>query len=551
MFVLLNRNGISVYKDLLTDVFQIKEVHREQLLGDPYDYIGTVLPEGRKNYLYYSGADFLGQVSLLDGILEPKNTPFIVLDAYDELRDRLHNEQGSIEIHLPTIMINGERTPLILTNFLPTLGPVNGVGTYSPLTIKYSSSTKKYGWVFYDLRIIVIDEPELAIAMAYNSNRNYTLPAPILTKTSNTIQNPTPSNPLAIANVTQNQPITVTTLTEHGLYNGDKVTIYGVTGHATVNNSAASPYWYVKRINNKSFEIYTDANLTSPVPNSLNAGTGGFLYGYKLPYEHFFTYKLKNDTRKLSTLPYSEVIPFNFQTANEVNNISGDVTIEIPYLTHLVDDTNLEGFLADTYEIIIGKYNQDLTNPYIPNKDRPYKENSIVVMGSYSLFSGSTQSLTKVQTLTATSYNNLVSTVQTLIANTTYKTDPNNPAYDILYSLPVKHYDVLSLPQTLYTAKGVWFLGNVLYKQHAEQYRLKLEVIIPADKWNASTNPTFEIGNPLMQEKFISEVAFYIQSAINQKTGLAIPGPYIYAKIAPAIKKNNQTDITLSIELDF
>lgn len=550
MLVLLNRKGTTPDRELFTDTWKLTQVYREQLLGDPYTFVGVTQPAGRTNYLYYKGAELLGIKNLLRGIMPTATTPFIVLDFADEIKDRIYDGNKEFEVHLPCILLQGETTPIILTNPNPTLLDYEGVGTYSGLYLKYTSNTSpiRYGWVFYDLRIVVIDHPELATVMGYNSNRNFTLPTPQLTTNGNTKQKPTPSTPILITNVSYPGTITITTIGNHNLVLGDLVHIEGVLGTIEANSPSVDSYFYAKPITTitdptgvRTFEIYLDSLMTIPVVGSAVYTGGGLIYGHRLPYEYFFTYRLIGGHYK--TLPYAEVIPFNWQEGGlPSDSTSATLDVRFDFLTHLVDiDTaRLEGFNATGFEIIIGKYTQSLADPYISTGVE-----DVVVLTAVDLIDSMTnlQYTNHTTTITRSTYDTAV-TDASLPLN-----DLGNTSYDLLNVDVNKIYNLTAnpLPETLFTSEGEWTVGLIKYKAQATQYNLTFTVNVPASKWNGTQNPSFEPGNNLMNEKLITELEFLV----TDDNGNVVDSPYIYAKISPPIKKNNINDLSFSVGLDF
>lgn len=534
---LLNRIGTGLNKELFTDTWQLHEVQRQQLLGDPYNFIGVTQPKGRKNYLYYKGSEFLGMRMLLNGVLDNnKKTPFIVFDFDDDIRDRIAFDfPGEVEVHLPTIMIQSESSPVILINNnaanLPDNGVINdvtGTGHYSPLYLQTANSPRtRYGWVFHDLRIVVIDHPELTTALSYNANRNYTLPDPVLPQAGNSVQNATPSNPLIVTNATNTNPIQITTSLPHNFSNANQVIISDVQGNSGAN-TPANTVFYVNVISNTVFEIYQDVLLTIGVDGTTSnpyvSGTGTAV-GTKLPYEYFVTYRINGI--HYDTLPYAEVIPFNFQTNGKVNNSSGDIQIDFTALSHLVDNNVLTGFEADTYEIIIGRYVASVANIY-----EVASITDTVIATTTTLKTAGVQDVLHTQ----------------LIPYITYTGQIGLSDYDILNNQPI-YTNTTPLPDTLVTAEGDWLVGFIKHKEHIRQYRMTFTFTAPADKWNGTTNPSFEPGNVLQPNKIITEIAFLVDD-LSMPNGVD-EKPYIYGKVSPAIKKDNVTDLTFQISLDF
>jgi hypothetical protein len=555
IFALLNRNGTTPDRELFTDTWKLTQVYRSQLLGDPYNFIGSTQPAGRKNFLYYNGAELLGVRNLLQGVMPEANTPFVVLDFADEIKDRIYNNTGEFEVHLPTVMIDQEASPCILTNSNPftlanpVLTDVNGAGDYAALYMKYPGITPavRYGFVMYDLRIVIIDHAELATAMGYNANRNYTLPQPVLPTHGNTLARPTLTNPILITNVqpASGGPLIVTSIANHTFVTGDQVIISGVLGNISANNTATHPTFYVNVLDPLNFQLFYDFGLSVPVMGIGAYSGGGSFYGQRLAYEYFYTYRI--DGAHYTSLPFAEVVPFNWQQGQLLSDSTTALLDTLfPSMTHLVDINKTEGFLADNYEIIIGKYTQSLIDPFLIAGVE-----DVVVMAAKSLKDitlppnlPGVQNTNHTATFSRSIYDSTV-TAANLLANNA----PSNPKYDILNVDSQKIYNLLSspLPSTLFTSDGIWTRGLLLYKAEQQQYRLTFTVNVPAANWNGTQNPTFVAGDPLMSDKLITEMEFLIKDA----NGNPIDTPYIYAKISPPIKKNNTNDLTLQIELDF
>ena len=532
MIILLNRTGIGVNKELFTDTWQTHEVHREQLLGDPYNYIGVLQPRGRKNYLYYESAKYLGVGTLLGDILTSGKTPFIILDLENEIVDRINYDAKDLNIFLPSVMLQGEIVPTILTNgnpnnlAIPYNVETQGSNRYAPLyLLNGASPLTRYGWVFYDLRVMVIDHPELATALGYNSNRNFTLPAPKLPNVGNTTQNSTPTNPLTVISVDNSTPINVQTSTNHNYSSGDPIIITNVQGNLAANTVGGVPY-YVNVISVDTFQLFLDAGLTIPVSPSGNyiAGTG-ITYSRKLAYEYFMTYRLISDHYTV-VAPYSVTKDFNFETAGIINNSTGQLQVNLDTLTHLVDVNVTTGFEASQWEIIIGQYVPVSTDPYTIDTI----SNVAYLRGQVTpLVDGTPAQLVAHQLIvTKADYNSAVGTYN----------------YDIIGSDPI-YNTLVPLPDTLFTGEGSWLVGNVTHREQVDQYRMTFDYKIAAADWNGTTNPTFEAGNSFMPDKLVTEVAFLLDADTSTTK------PYIYGKISPPLKKNNGSDLNIQISIDF
>jgi len=96
------------------------------------------------------------------------------------------------------------------------------------------------------------------------------------------------------------------------------------------------------------------------------------------------------------------------------------------------------------------------------------------------------------------------------------------------------------------TGNSKWTLGNLKYQSETDVYRSIIQIVIPADKFNDTTNSSYNSSNPFINDRYISEVAIVLtDSATN------IDVPMIYAKIAPAVRKTNILDIIFQLKLDF
>lgn len=545
MVVLLNREGIPTNRELKPDTWSLTEVQRQQLLGDPYDYVGVSLPAGRKDYLYYGGSDKLGYANLLRGIIDSNLTPFSVFTFGDAPKDRINSTIGEIEIHLPTVLIQGERNSIILTNASASLYDNGGAGEYAALTLKYGNdTTKRYGWIFFDLRIVVIDDAEFATALGYTSNRNYTLPEPVTPIAGNTLQFATINNPLLIDNITKGLTTTISLAQPHNLVTGDLVHLFDIVGISAIN-SPIDQYYTITVLDDVTFTIAVDTTA-----NTETYQGGGKVSTAKLPYEYFYTYRLIGG--HYDTTPYSKVIPFNFQSNGKINNTAtGTIDIQVPQLTHLVELSGTErlneGFEADQFEIIIGKYIQDVNDVSLISGIE-----DVVVMVTTTqndLLSGGVQVNPHATSYTFTEYTDHVTNID--VASLPFL---KPTGYNLIDSAKTPIYNITPLNNSVLiglVGRNSWLPGFVKYKEVAKQFRLTFEVTVAADKWNGTTNPTFENGNPLMKEKLISEIAFLIKD-LNVTTNEKVnPAPYVYAKINPVIKKTNVSDIVIQISIDF
>lgn len=581
--VLLNRMGTTANQELFTDTWRQAEIHRQQLLGDPFLETSILKFVGHKNYLQYGNSSYLGMQHLLAGVLETAKTPFIIFDIQDDIKDRLYQGDGAMEVHLPGVMINSEDASVVLKNKGPILKDIAGNGEYTGLyfldAINPTQRSIRYGWVMHELRIVVIDHAELVTALGYNSNRSYTLPTPVL-KAQNTIQNPTNSDPLTISNVQATTPVGITTATPHGLKLGDKVQINNVQPNYLLPDGV---YYAGGAITNTTFKAYLDSGLTIPTIGVGAYTGGGTLVGFKLPYEYFVTYRING--KHYNTAPYSVPLAFNFDVSNQIQ-------LSIPQLSHLVDGNNFEGFEANTFEIVIGKYKQDPIDS-LKIVDNEYVTLAPVVVHKYNGVNHnlvSTPNERRQLPLKDASGNQVNNTGHTITVNRNDIEDvfgnwlpatvdiisPSAPVgyeyiniqynlvdiainspydlYNTIYGIPIYYEQtVIATDSTLFAGNGIWTLGFLKYKQQAMQYRLTMRAPIPAGKWNGSTNPSYEPGNSLMKNKLITELSFLIDDPLGAPNdpNAVIETPYIYGKISPALEKNNSTDLSIEVSIDF
>lgn len=574
--VLLNRENTGIQKELFYDTFEQIEIHRSQLLGDPYNNTNNfAVPMGRKNYLNYNGDSYLGLSTLLKNIIVNEKTPFIVYDLNDEIRDRFKIQENTFEFLLPFVMSqddvrtgNAINTPNKLVNSGVNQFEETGVGNYCGLYFNWDTTqTKRVGWVMYDLRIVVIDDSELATALGYNSNRNYTLPAgQLVSGIGNDIQNAGGGVELKIDNleVINNNQVVVKTAALHNLLNGTQVFIYNTYVTNSNNNiipASANGTRYVKLLNPNDpfkFQIFADSALTIPIvangTYTLNNGVAGNVKGTLPKYKYFYTYRLIG-THYNSILPYSKITDFNFAKNGNVDNQSSDaqLNISLPQIKWLIDSVNLNGFQADDLEIIIGTYlNDDPINPQTITGI-----GNIVTIPITELINSRTLKTGGVQS----NFNSLVNSIKvfkqdydTFVAKIggsgAYNkiTNPNgDPSYNILDNYV--HYVYTNgdpVPDDLVVGYGKWTLGNIKFRAQSVIYRSTIQVVIPAEKWNDTSNPTYDPNNPFIKDRYISEIAVVLQDA-DTKT----EKPMIYAKIAPAIKKTSDLDILVNLTLDW
>src|SRR5690606_23972542 len=100
-----------------------------------------------------------------------------------------------------------------------------------------------------------------------------------------------------------------------------------------------------------------------------------------------------------------------------------------------------------------------------------------------------------------------------------------DPSYNLVDNY--KHYSFTSgnVATNLVTGYGKWTLGNLTYQNSVEKYRTSIEVIVPANKWNDTTNPSYNPENEFITERYISEIGLVVEEN-------GVENPMIYAKVA-------------------
>lgn len=494
MAVLLNRYNEQTKEGLLKATWQRYEIHNSQLLGDNYNFTGLTEPKGRTNFLKYQNSGNLGLSNLLAEIIGTDiktdfyglfKSPITVLDIDDEIRDRIYYTTAGVEVHLPGIMLQENSydfssalntdppyiiPPVILKDSIKKTQI--GIGDYSDLNFR----GKKYGYVFYDLRIIVITDPELSMSLGYNSNRSYSLPPLTFTNTTNTNINP------------------------------------------NLNKNAS--------------------------------------------YTHFITYKVRSKHYS-ETLPYAGITSFNWvnglsiptraagATQYQIDLNNSILTVKISeFLNYLKDSANHFGWEADDIEIIIGEYDIDYMTTLDSTVDiinvKGIKNVRVIGVLQYGSSSASNYTL---------KYSSGLNIGQQKTTHDEIKINYIDWVSSPVYNLDAKLYTTAdsSLTDTTYfTSLNPWLIGVIKYQEEAKKFRMKLEYNLLADKFNASSNPTFEAGNDLMTDKLISEVGVIIGSYTDDLNVIQESQDiYIYGKISPPIRKSNLQDILLRFTLDW
>lgn len=563
--VLLNRKNTSIQKDMFYNTFEALEIHRKQLLGDPYNNILDInKPYGRTNFLSYNNFDSLGYSNLLRNIVKDE-TPLFIFEINEEVKDRisfLNNSYSSLynnihfELKLPSLIVSecfddGEvrENTLIQKNTKTD----QNLGVYSEMYFRWDLDlTKRIGFVFNDLRLVVIDEPEIATALGYNSNRNFILPKPKLKEEFGNIKiNEGVNINLEIINATDTSPIVVTTSINHSLTRGTRVYINNVLGNTATNgeyfvDTASLPNQlklYVVMPTYNSVGIMTHTGTPSE-------GSGSFIPSITNPgrilsalpqYSYFYTYRIRTKYDE-SVLPYANKFDFNFTKSNQINNTdTAQLHLFIPRIetSNKVGNNSINnlGFKTMDFsagygiDIIVGKYETDTIDP---SKIVGFKDIVFIPITELEI-----------------PFDSISQTIETgmyiQVSMKDYKDAILNPLrkYDILNVTKIYNNVLNELPESLLTSNGNWTIGNIVYKNNTKANRATFEIKIPADKWNGTTNPTFSsTENMDGKDKFITEIAIINEGDLENK-------PLIYTKIAPPIRKTSNLDLNINFKIDF
>lgn len=448
-FVLLNREETQSIREQFIDTWQKIEVQSEQILGDQYNYTGSLKPKGATNFLDYDGSEYLGLHNFLghiDSNAIKDSKKFLVFDYDNNIQDHIYYLDDSFRIYLPGIMSQFKDGVISLNNFGKATDSY--VGDWGKLYYNNEDDEKVYvGYIFYDLRICIVIDPEIVMALSYNSNRNYTLPAPVLE---------------AVNKLQETTVIDITTVVTQ-------------------------------------------------------------------PYSHFLTYRLKGT--HYDTLPYNDLIQFNWHNPIVTNTNPDLYTVEftLPELLWLVDDIRLTGYEADQFEVIIGKYIIDNTDPLNPVQ-AGVEDVVVMPMLDYQV--------------DATTFD----LKDTGIKKSEYRVKFFKQQYDAAVTA-LSFYDLTQFwgdgtPDQLFVGKMKWTIGNVQFKTYTNQYRMQVDYKLDADKWNGSLNSTFDCESNFQKAKLITEVGLKIGADGDDH-------PMIYAKISPPIPKQNETNLIVKFNIDF
>ena len=182
-------NGVETYYGTASTVnpmlWNMNIVRTQSVVGTPLDIsgytsYGSIEYNGTKQYL-----GFTGDTQLI-GVVHYTN----------EFTGNTYAEQlleKTVRIDLPNVLWHGtQATNGRALNYGITLYDIDGdtsdddisKTTYRPLKDGTVDSSNTVGRVYHKLKIAVITDPELLTALTYKSNRNYTLPQPLVSTTS-------------------------------------------------------------------------------------------------------------------------------------------------------------------------------------------------------------------------------------------------------------------------------------------------------------------------------------------------------------------------------
>ena len=161
------------------------------------DIMGTTGTTEYEKHINYGSYDFIGEI---DNYLYNSNDTFkksaaiihysnkTISNLYGEFF-HIDGESKHLKLHLPTLMYHRRNSfvgdvgsemgmTFVATGTSISVG-ANGL-SYIPLvedSTLVTGGTQSVGRVYPNLKIIVIDDPEIIAAMSYKSNRNWTLPS--------------------------------------------------------------------------------------------------------------------------------------------------------------------------------------------------------------------------------------------------------------------------------------------------------------------------------------------------------------------------------------
>jgi len=510
LLILLNRNWNT--EDLYNSLWQQREIHRDQMLGDN--------TSSKKNYINYKGSEYFGIKSQLQDLLPVITgfkTPFTVLNLNEQIKDRITIAEN-ISLEIPYLIIqknNGVEPAWFVNNINELKNDNNSLGNYSPLYTLFNS-VKKIGYILHDLNLVLLFDTEITLALGYSSNRNYTL-LPITA--GETFSNITPTGVSFINEIRYDTTIGTTIISlnqPHNYKDGDIIYIKDVPGaNSSIFTSTPDNILCVyKVIDQDSFYVakyisgvYGNINwITEPILLTTPSFSGrpGYTYSNKPSYEYFITYNIENE--HCESILCGELIPFNFSipSKNEdgsYNNATSLFKVNLPQFN--ITSVNMGSMIAN---IIIGKYDYDIEDPY---------------------------NITGVKDL------KIVNTIPYVVGE--------EVTVDLAgYLNSINIYEIESELITTMATPHI-LIGNLSHKEQVTQYGLTFNIKAEADKWNKSVNPTFDEGNSLHNKKLISEIAFHITNRDGNVNSL----PLVYAKISPPIVKDNLADLNIKINLEF
>jgi hypothetical protein len=150
----------------------------------------------------------------------------------------------------------------------------------------------------------------------------------------------------AITDATNTTPIRITLSKDSNLRTGQRVVIGSVTSNTNANGNR-----YLKRLNNKTYELYSDANLQNPI-----VGNGIFSNGSGLIYQVVYNYaKDLKSNRKFSILNEPNIYSPFYEIGSSAIRIypqdvpCSEVTIDYISTPVLIDVQNASTDLLLTY----------------------------------------------------------------------------------------------------------------------------------------------------------------------------------------------------------
>ena len=145
------------------------------------------------------------------------------------------------------------------------------------------------------------------------------------------------NNELTVVGATNTSPIKVKVTEQNNLRSGELITISGVLGNTNANGS-----FYIRRVNGKEFELFTDAILKVPV-----AGNAAYTSGGELARSNYEYCKELVSDKKIAVYSWADAQTPLYETTDKFlkfypsENTIGEVTVDYCKLPKEIDFNDL------------------------------------------------------------------------------------------------------------------------------------------------------------------------------------------------------------------